>query len=170
MDGLSWLNALPAGEARAAFLRCCGSPRWAEAMQCSRPFRDAEELQRAAEQIWKGLGSRDWLEAFSHHPRIGDGAALRARFAGTWSVGEQEGAAGAPGAVLDALAEGNREYEARFDRTFIVCATGRSAAEMLALLRERLANDAETELRIAAEEQARITRIRIDKLLQEAGR
>jgi 2-oxo-4-hydroxy-4-carboxy-5-ureidoimidazoline decarboxylase len=170
MDGLSWLNALPAGEARAALLRCCGSPRWAEAMQRSRPFHDAEELRSAAEQIWQGLGRRDWLEAFGQHPRIGDGAALRARFEGSWSVGEQEGAARAGEDVLEALAEGNRQYEARFGRTFIVCATGKSAAAMLSLLRERLANDAETELRIAAEEQGKITRIRIDKLLQEAGR
>ena len=168
-DGLARLNALPAGEARPAFLRCCGSTRWAEAMVEGRPYADAAALFAAADHAWGQTGGADWLEAFRHHPRIGDRGALQARFAGTraWSAGEQGGVAAASAEVLDALAEGNRAYEARFGHVFLVCAAGKTAAEMLALLQGRLRNDPETERGVAAQEQARITRLRLGKLVQE---
>ena len=167
MDGLSRLNGLPVDAARAELLRCGGSTRWAERMAELRPFPDRQALFAAAETIWNGLGPDDWREAFAHHPRIGDKEALRARFANTaqWAEGEQAGALGASEEVLDALAEGNQAYEARFGHIFIVCATGKSASEMLRLLGQRLSNDPEAELHIAAGEQAKITRLRLEKLL-----
>jgi 2-oxo-4-hydroxy-4-carboxy-5-ureidoimidazoline decarboxylase len=167
MDGLSRLNSLAAGDAREELRRCCGARRWVDAMLRRRPFADEESLLDAARECWRPLGPADWREAFAHHPRIGGKDALRARFAGTraWSQGEQSGVETAPEGVLDALAEGNDAYEARFGRIFIVCATGKSASEMLALLRDRLANDPDTESRIAAGEQEKITRIRLEKLI-----
>jgi 2-oxo-4-hydroxy-4-carboxy-5-ureidoimidazoline decarboxylase len=167
MDTLQHLNSLPVDEARDALRRCCGASRWVDAMAGRRPFADAKALLAVADEVWAGLGPADWKEAFANHPRIGDKQALRERFAATrqWAAGEQAGVSEAPEAVLDALAEGNRDYESRFGHIFIVCATGKSAEEMLALLRARLGNDPETEGRIAADEQAKITRIRLEKLL-----
>lgn len=160
------INGWPETEAREQFLRCCGSSRWAGQMAVRRPFRDEAEVFRAADEIEQGLTRVDWLEAFAAHPRIGDLDALRQKFASTadWSSGEQAGVAGAADDVLHQLAEGNRAYEERFGHIFIVCATGKRAGEMLALLRERLRNDADTEIRIAAAEQAKITRLRLEKL------
>ena len=167
MDALRHLNQLPAEEARAAFGRCCGATSWVEGMIEARPFRDVPHLYAAAEETWNRLSPDDWREAFGHHPRIGDREALRARFASTreWASGEQAGALGASDEVLTALARENREYERRFGHVFIVCATGKSAAEMLGLLRARQGNDPMTELWIAAAEQAQITRLRLEKLL-----
>ncbi|MFP2905705.1 2-oxo-4-hydroxy-4-carboxy-5-ureidoimidazoline decarboxylase [Pyxidicoccus sp. 3LFB2] len=167
MSALERLNKLLASEARAELLRCCGSSRWADGMVRSRPFRDAEHLFAESAWLWKQTGPEDWREAFTHHPRIGDVSQLRAKFASTasWSSQEQGGVSGADEAVLQGLAEGNAEYERRFGFIFLVCATGKSAAEMLELLRARLDNAPDEELRIAAEEQAKITRIRLEKLL-----
>jgi 2-oxo-4-hydroxy-4-carboxy-5-ureidoimidazoline decarboxylase len=167
MSALERLNKLLASEARAELMRCCGSSRWADAMVRARPFRDAEHLLSEAAWLWKQTGPEDWREAFTHHPRIGDVSQLRAKFAATasWSSQEQGGVQGADEAVLQGLAEGNAEYEKRFGFIFLVCATGKSAAEMLDLLRARLDNAPDEELRIAAEEQAKITRIRLEKLL-----
>jgi len=169
MDALKRLDALPPEQAAAAFLRCCGSRRWAQAMERGRPYADAPSLLAAADRELASLGREDWLEAFSHHPRIGDRASLAARFPATagWSAAEQGGVAGAGDDVLDALLRGNREYEARFGHIFIVCATGKTAAEMLELLRERLPNAPGDELEIAAAEQRKITAIRLAKLLAE---
>ncbi len=169
MPALDHLNRLPAPEAEAAFRRCCGAARWAQRMTARRPFLTADDLFTAADAVWADLSRADRLEAFAHHPRIGDLESLRAKFAGTrtWAEGEQAGTALAPEEVLAALAEGNRQYEDRFGYIFIVCATGKRADEMLALLRARLHNDPETELRMAAEEQRKITRIRLEKLLRE---
>jgi 2-oxo-4-hydroxy-4-carboxy-5-ureidoimidazoline decarboxylase len=169
MDASRRLDALDEKAAAAAFLRCCGSRRWAEAMARGRPYADEPALLAAAERAFAPLVRADWLEAFSHHPRIGDRASLAARFPTTagWSQAEQGGVGAAAEDVLDGLLRGNREYEARFGHIFIVCATGRSAAEMLALLRERLPNDAGRELEIAAAEQRKITAIRLKKLLAE---
>jgi 2-oxo-4-hydroxy-4-carboxy-5-ureidoimidazoline decarboxylase len=166
MIDVAAVNAWSAVEARAAFLRCCGSCRWAEQMTASRPFPSEPELLAAASRIWHGLDRRDWLEAFAAHPEIGNLEALRAKFGqtGSWSAGEQAGVAGAREAVLQALAEGNRRYRARFGHIFIVCATGKTAAEMLALLQERLDHDPEHELAIAAGEQEKITQLRLEKL------
>jgi 2-oxo-4-hydroxy-4-carboxy-5-ureidoimidazoline decarboxylase len=169
MAGLDWLNALPPQAARAALVRCCGCDRWCDSIVRLRPFSSEAQLFEAAAREWNGLSPADWLDAFSHHPRIGDKEALRARFGvtGGWAAGEQRSVEGAAEDVLDGLSEGNRAYEARFGHIFIVCATGKPADEMLALLRERLGNPPDAELRIAAGEQAKITRLRLTKLLAE---
>jgi 2-oxo-4-hydroxy-4-carboxy-5-ureidoimidazoline decarboxylase len=160
------LNNMPPEDARAALLRCCGSPRWADVMTDRRPFASGAEVLQAAGEIWAGMDRADWLEAFAAHPRIGDLDSLCKKFATTADLasGEQAGVAGAREDVIRALADGNREYEAKFGHIFIVCATGKTAGEMLAILRERLPNDPDTELRIAAAEQAKITRLRLEKL------
>ena len=166
MDELSRLNDRPADEARAELLRCCGSSRWVEALLAQRPFADASSLYAAADSVWWDLEPADWREAFAHHPRIGD-RDWRARFASTeeWAAGEQAGLLGAPEELFAALAEANVAYAERFGYIFIVCATGKSAPEMLALLLKRLGHPLPDEMRIAAGEQAKITRIRLQKLL-----
>jgi len=164
---LDRLNALPAAEAEAELLACCGSRRWARETAARRPFADAGALLAAADELWWSLAPDDWHEAFRAHPRIGErkaAPAQTARAAG-WSAQEQSAAASAAAEVAEALAEGNRAYEARFGHIYIVCATGKTAEEMLATLRARLANDPATELRAAAAEQAKITRLRLEKLL-----
>ena len=145
----------------AQLKRCCGSTRWAELMAAQQPFEDVGALMRAADRTWWSLGEVDHLEAFGAHPKIGE------KSASAWSQNEQAGAAGAQGAVLAELADRNRDYEAQYGFIFIVCASGRTADAMLADLRARLANDRATELRTAAEEQAKITRLRLGKLLGE---
>ncbi len=168
--GLARLNELGGHEATAALLRCCGSARWTRAMAARRPYASRAALFGFAEQSWWRLGDKDWLEAFAHHPEIGaDVDKLREKFAATagWSAGEQSGVAAASEATLQALAQGNRDYRARFGHVFLVCASGKSADQMLALLREREGNPPENELRIAAGEQAKITRLRLEKLLGE---
>ena len=155
---LDRFNALPATEAAEALLACCGSRAWARRMAESRPFQDLESLQKKSDAIWRSLGGEDWREAFAAHPRIGEKGSR-------WSEQEQAGARGADAQVLAELVEANRDYETRFDHIFIVCATGKTAAEMLGLLRARLSNDPETELRIAAEEQRKITNLRLEKLI-----
>ncbi|HET9984476.1 MAG TPA: 2-oxo-4-hydroxy-4-carboxy-5-ureidoimidazoline decarboxylase [Longimicrobiales bacterium] len=167
MPDLATLDAVPAAAAETALLSCCGSRAWARAMALRRPFRTREALLRAADDVWWSLGADDWLEAFRAHPRIGERRAERAQpgDGDGWSADEQSGTRSAEAALLAELAEGNRAYEARFGHIYIVCATGRSADELLAVLRSRLGNDAETELRVAAEEQRRITRIRLEKLI-----
>lgn len=164
---LDALNALPAEQAAAELLKCCGSSRWARALAGRRPFSSDEQLLAAADEEWARCGREDILEAFSHHPRIGGKDALRARFAATrgWSQGEQSKVGQASEQTLDGLARGNEEYERKFGYIFIVCATGKGADEMLALLRARLPNDAAEELKAAAGEQAKITRLRLAKLL-----
>jgi OHCU decarboxylase len=122
-----------------------------------------------ADRIWRSLGSADWLEAFQAHPRIGEkkAAAAQSEEARKWSAQEQSGIRDAAADTMAALAEGNRDYEQRFGFIFIVCATGKSSEEMLAILQRRLQNDAETEIAVAAEEQRKITRLRLEKLLQQ---
>lgn len=161
------LNGLSLEEARAELLRCCGATRWADGMARARPFRDAEQVRQEADWLWGQTGPEDWEEAFKHHPRIGDVEQLRARFAATaqWASQEQSGVQGASEEVLRGLAEGNREYEQRFGFIFLVCATGKTAEEMLELLRARLNNPPDEELRIAVGEQGKIMRIRLEKLL-----
>ena len=163
---LERVNAWTEAEARAQFLRCCGSARWAGQMAARRPYADEADLLAVAEQAERELTPADWREAFAAHPRIGDPASLRARFAATaaWSAAEQADVAAAADDMLRALAEGNRAYEDRFGFLFIVCATGKTAAEMLARLRQRLGNDPDAELAAAAAEQAKITRLRLRRL------
>jgi 2-oxo-4-hydroxy-4-carboxy-5-ureidoimidazoline decarboxylase len=161
------LNALSEPAAAAALLRCCGSQRWVAELLAGRPYASTHELLSFAERIWRGLDAPDYLEAFSHHPQIGeDLGALRERFAGTLALSarEQAGVSGADDATLIELRDGNRTYRARFGFIFIVCATGKSAREMLRLLQQRLGNDPADELSIAAAEQAKITRLRLQAL------
>jgi len=149
------------------FMMCCGSTNWAQAMADARPFDSAEDLHTTAVAIWQGLEDSDWLEAFTHHPKIGDIENLRKKFASTaeWAEGEQSGAAQASEAVLKKLADLNKVYEKKYGYIFIVCATGKTAEEMLALLENRLDNPKEKELKIAVGEQQKITTIRLNKLL-----
>jgi 2-oxo-4-hydroxy-4-carboxy-5-ureidoimidazoline decarboxylase len=187
------LNALDEEAAADAFLRCCGSSRWARLMAAARPFRDADAMSATADAVWLALDRADWLEAFAAHPRIGAGGAARAGEAGGagaprpgeaaeagkaeeageegrigahWSDDEQRAVVDAGSGTRRRLAEANREYEARFGYIFIVCATGRTAAEMLGLLEGRLRHDAGDELQVAAEEQRRITQLRLRKLVE----
>jgi OHCU decarboxylase len=161
------LNRLTAEEARAALLACCGSTRWASEVAALRPFWDVGQLLNLGGRIWRELGREGWLEAFRAHPKIGESKAEKetGAEARAGAQGEQSRARDASDETRAALAEANREYEARFGFIFIVCATGKSAEEMLALLRERLNNDAEAELRVAADEQWRITELRLRKFL-----
>ena len=133
-------------------------------MLARRPFHTSAALLKAARDVWFGLSNADWREAFSHHPKIGDRDALKSRTDADLPAREQEGVATASSEVMDELARGNREYEKAFGHIFIVCATGRSADEMLAVLRERVENDPHIEIRIAAEEQAKITDLRLLQL------
>ncbi len=164
---LAEFNALPEARAREELKRCCGASRWVEIMAKGRPFKDKAALIRHSDATWTALLPRDWLEAFLEHPRIGGKDALREKFAATkdWALGEQAGAAKAGEAVLDALEKGNAEYEEKFGFLFIVCATGKTAAEMLALLNERLKNVQAAEMKIAAAEQVKIANLRLEKLL-----
>lgn len=161
------LNQLSAVHSQLAFRRCCAATRWAEAMSAARPFDNQDHLLTTASEIWRGLSQDDRLEAFSGHPRIGDLESLRDKFPSTksWSEDEQAGAARASEEILNRLAEGNRRYEERFGYLFIVCASGKSASAMLALLEERLSNHPREESAIAAAEQEKITRLRLLKLL-----
>ena len=133
----------------------------------ARPFASGDDLLAKADSVWEALGAEDWLEAFRAHPKIGEKktAAAQSEAAQKWSAQEQSGTQSASADTMTALAEGNREYERRFDFIFIICATGKSSAEMLAILNQRLHNDRAMELRIAAEEQRKITRLRLERLL-----
>ena len=166
---LDEFNALSESQARSELLRCCGSRRWALEMSARRPFGNFNELIDAAAKFWTSLAPNDWKEAFSHHPKIGDIKSLRKKFAATaqWAEGEQAGVTQTSEKVLKELAEGNRLYEAKFGYIFIVCATGKSAEEMLTLLKIRLNSVPADELKIAIGEQAKITRIRLEKLLDQ---
>ena len=160
---LAEINALDPTQAEAGFLRCCGSRRWARAMAEARPFDSLVGMIGAGDERWLALAPDDWLEAFAAHPQIGEQKALS-----TWSSEEQAGAASAAAGERARLASLNAAYRARFGYIFIVCATGRSAAEMLTMLEQRLSNDPAIELRIAAEEQRRITGLRLARLMGDA--
>ena len=164
MERWQEIDTADPADALATLAACCGSSRWAARMVARRPFGSRDLLLSTAREQWWALSPDDWLEAFSHHPRIGDRASLAARFPATHHLSAREQAAVADAAedVLTALADANQAYVDRFGYIFIVCATGKTANEMLELLRERLPNDPDTELRIAAEEQARITALRLD--------
>ena len=160
------VDAASPDEARALLQACCGSTRWVERMLALRPFGATDVLLSAARREWFALTPEDWKEAFAHHPKIGDREALRARVPVThhFSEGEQSALGTAPDQIIEALAQGNTAYERRFGYIFIVCATGKSAKEMLDLLTARLQNDPVPEVRIAAEEQAKITELRLKQL------
>jgi 2-oxo-4-hydroxy-4-carboxy-5-ureidoimidazoline decarboxylase len=164
--GHAQINESSVAAASDLLRRCCGSARWVERMVARRPFDSMAALRTAADEVWSGLERTDYLEAFEHHPRLGaDPARLRERFAAAaWSAQEQSQVALADARTLEALREGNAAYEARFGFVFLVCATGKGARDILALLEQRIGNDPETELRIAVAEHAKITRLRLDKL------
>jgi OHCU decarboxylase len=163
---LRW-NQLDADAAATEVMPCCGSQAWAHRLAERRPFKNTASLMAASDEIWGQLAPQDWLEAFSKHPRIGERKAPDKPSAqsAAWSAQEQRDAAAADEAAKSALAEGNREYEKRFGRVFIVCASGKSASEILDILQQRLNNDDATELHIAAEEQRKITDLRLKKWL-----
>ncbi len=166
---LADLNELPAEQARSTFLDCCGSQTWADRMTDARPYPTLEALFSAAEETWFALSTVDHLEAFAAHPKIGESKAAptQGAQAANWSSGEQSSVSSADDETLTELTEINRLYHEKFGFIFIVCATGKSADEMLAIAKARIRNSAETELRIAAEEQHKITRFRLEKLLEK---
>ena len=162
------LNTMDQRLLKEELMKCCGSTSWVKMMMTYFPADDLVELLEDAEEVWYELSKDDWKEAFSHHPRIGDLESLKQKFASTaeWASGEQSGVNTASQQVLEALAEGNRLYEEKFGYIFIVCATGRSAEEMLEMLQLRLQNSPAEELEIAADEQNKITKLRIEKLVE----
>jgi OHCU decarboxylase len=166
-NDLAWLNSLPADEAARTLLQCCGSKRWAAEMTASRPYLEVEALLTRAGEIWRSLDRSDWLEAFRSHPKIGEKKATErvSAQAQQWAGHEQAGMSAASRETAISLAALNRIYELKFGFIFIICATGKTPEQMLSALRERLHNDAEVELPIAAAEQSKITDLRLKKLL-----
>jgi 2-oxo-4-hydroxy-4-carboxy-5-ureidoimidazoline decarboxylase len=172
-DVLARWNFLPVAAAVDEILPCCGSRAWAEGLVARRPLLNEAALIEASDEVWRSLTDSDWLEAFSSHPRIGESRIgeshapnTASKLSAAWSAQEQLSASDADDSTKIALAEGNREYERRFNRVFIVCATGKSPGEILKILRCRLENDEQSELQEAAEQQRQITQIRLRKWLQ----
>lgn len=163
---VTWINELAPSDAREEFRKCCGATWWSDRMARARPFASAEELVASADRFFDTMPRDVWLDAFASHPKIGDLDSLRMRLAGNkqWSSGEQAGIASTDEETLLELSAGNQAYENRFGYTFIICATGLSAAEMLSSLTERLQNDSAAEFLIASEEQRKITHLRLEKL------
>ncbi len=160
-------NSLQPDEAAEEILPCCGSKAWARGMATRRPILDKAALLAASDEVWKRLPESDWMEAFQSHPRIGESRATVSSSArsAAWSRDEQMKVGSAGEDMKFALADGNRDYEQRFKRVFIVCATGKSAPEILEILQRRLRNDETTELHEAAEQQRQIARLRLRKWL-----
>jgi 2-oxo-4-hydroxy-4-carboxy-5-ureidoimidazoline decarboxylase len=176
-------NFLPAAAAVNEILPCCGSRAWADEMVARRPLANEAALLAAADETWRSLAESDWLQAFRSHPRIGESKIGESKIdelktgetqapkvalpqSAAWSEQEQRGVADAGDSVKSALAERNREYERKFGRIFIVCATARSPDEILRILQRRLKNDERTELHEAAEQQRQITQLRLRRWLQ----
>ncbi len=161
------LNTLSPEKTFEELFKCCGSTAWAKQLTSGSPFKNKEELLKISDKIWMNCTKEDGLEPFTHHPKIGDLKNLEKKFASTkeWAGGEQAGVDSATHQTLVELADGNEAYEKKFGYIFIVCATGKTADEMLALLKKRLLNDEATELKIAMNEQNKITHIRLEKLL-----
>ena len=167
LTGIERLNQMARGEATKALHDCCGSKKWIEQVLARRPFCDAAGLYDAADDAWETFEHRDWLAAFRAHPAIGTtkAKAKQSATARRWSAGEQAVAQKASPDTLAVLAAANQAYQATFGHVFLICATGKTSEEILKAIRERLANDPEVELRIAADEQKKITRLRLEKLL-----
>ena len=168
MNGaLARWNSLSDEDAAREILSCCGSKAWAKGMAGRRPFSDVTTLLAASDETWGNLAAADWMEAFRSHPRIGESrpAQPSSEMSQDWSAQEQQRVAAAAEDAKAAIAKANLEYEQRFGHIFIVCATGKSAPEILEILRSRLRNDAQTELREAAEQQRQITNIRLTRWL-----
>jgi OHCU decarboxylase len=164
---LDRLNLLPARQAETELLKCCGCNEWAQRLIAQRPFESGDDLIAKADRVWWSLEPRQWLEAFHSHPKIGEQRAARATAAEAqkWSTDEQSGIRNSAPDTIVTLAELNSQYEEKFGYIFIVCASGKSSEEMLSILRERLENPPDDELRIAAAEQAKITELRLRKLV-----
>jgi 2-oxo-4-hydroxy-4-carboxy-5-ureidoimidazoline decarboxylase len=172
MSVLDWLNALPHARAEHELRTCCGAPRWAAAVAAARPFATEPALFEAAERAWSAATPDDVRDALASHPRIGSRSDVDAKQGRerAWSSGEQARAAEGPAAIRERITKGNARYEELFGHVFVICATGLSAEEILAALDARLGNAPDDELRIAAAEQAKITRLRLEKLLGEGAR
>jgi 2-oxo-4-hydroxy-4-carboxy-5-ureidoimidazoline decarboxylase len=162
------LNNLSSEKAKEELFRCCGSTTWATELVGMRPFKTIADLQSSSDLVWSRCREADCREAFTHHPKIGDVKSLEEKFAATkkWAGGEQSGVNTADVTMLEALAAGNHAYEEKFGFIFIVCASGKSAREMLDLLNERIGNDPKEELKIAMNEQNKITHLRLQKLIE----
>lgn len=167
-SAVATFDALPVHEAASLLESCCGATAWVNGMIERRPFRTLGHLVESADDVWWSLGPEDWREAFDHHPRIGErkAAAVQTAQAESWSASEQQAASDAARDVQDALVRGNDEYERQFGHIYLVFAWSKTAEELLEVLRERLTNDPATELRVAAAEQAKITRFRLMKLFE----
>ena len=152
-------NRVPRYRAEAELIQVCASRAWARTIASRRPFHDLSRLQRAATEVWWGLDETDWREAFHAHPKIGQ------RKVDGWAAREQSGMNHAGADVVLDLEQSNRDYLSKFGYIFIVCATGKTADQMLAVLKSRLSNPAEQEIRVAAEEQSKITQLRLEKLI-----
>lgn len=163
-EGLAWLNALPDAEAETELARCCTSRRWVAQLVAGRPYASSDDLYSAADSAVDALDESDVAEALAGHPRIGE---RPSGTEGAWSRREQGRVATAADDVLDLLSRGNREYEERFGHVYLVCASGRTAEELLAVLQDRLDNDPETERRVVRRELAEINRIRLARLIGE---
>lgn len=164
---LAQLDTMPEAEAAFKIAACCGSSKWVASMVSRRPFHSRDKLLAAADEIALTLQSADWLEAFEHHPRIGErlAGAIVSVTAADWSKGEQSASSRPSEDTRAALLEANAEYEQKFGFIFIICANGRRADAILVALRERLSNEPDAEIFIAAREQQQITRLRLEKLV-----
>jgi 2-oxo-4-hydroxy-4-carboxy-5-ureidoimidazoline decarboxylase len=159
---------LAPSQKRALLFQCCGSAAWVDKMMTMPPAEDLIDLFEDAEEKWYECTEEDWKEAFTHHPKIGDIDAVRKRFShDQFANGEQSSVNSASETTLEMLAQGNREYEKKFGYIFIVCATGKSADEMLAILSSRMNNSPEEEIKNAMDQQGKITRLRLEKLFQD---
>jgi len=161
-------NELDSAEAAKEILPCCGAKAWAEELAGKRPFDDEAALLIASDEVWRGLGTVDWLEAFQSHPKIGGSrtAVSTGGHSVAWSQQEQKNVVVAQEDIKAELAKGNSEYEKKFGFIFIVCATGKSAPEILEILKRRLQNGKDKELKEAIEEQRQITQLRLRKWLE----
>lgn len=161
------INTLTKDALKAELFKCCGSTNWVDKMLAFFPMDDLVEMLEDAEEQWYACTEADWREAFTHHPKIGGVDMLAKKFASTaeWAAGEQAAVSAAPGRVLTELSAANKAYENKFGYIFIVCATGKTAEEMLILLQERLSNTPEEEIKIAMDEQNNITLLRLQKLI-----
>ena len=161
------LDTMPETEAAFKLATCCGSSKWVAEMVRGRPYHTRESVLAAAERIADGLESSDWLEAFAHHPKIGESKARASvsQVAANWSAGEQSAVGRISGAVRDTLTAANIEYEKKHGFIFIISAAGRDADEILSALLARMENTTEEEMAIAAQEQRKITRLRLEKLI-----
>ena len=164
---LEEFNQLDTEQCRKLLFNCCGSSSWTNEMLRNFPYASFDALEEQAVIIFQNGTEQDWLEAFSHHPRLGDRKNLENKFAATrhWAGEEQAGTAAAAESILSQLVQANLEYENKFGFTYILCATGKSASFMLESLQDRLPNQRMVELTIAMEEQNKITKLRLKKLL-----